>query len=234
MEQPSIYLFGIMVQEPVTTLTDLLVSLVCFRAFIHLRRKKAPPLYFSTYTYFMLLMGIATLYGGLIGHGFLYCFSFGWKVPGWIISMLSIGFAERGAILHARQHLRKNIGTFFVYANAVEILFMVTITLVTLQFIFVEAHATYGLLLVVFSLEFFVYRRTHEKGSRLLLAAIAISALSATVHLTKFSLHTWFNFLDLSHVLMALALLVFHQGLHHLVPGKKEKEQRIGPAVPHH
>src|SRR5689334_14000073 len=100
-QQPSIELWGILVQEPVTTVTDLLVSFVCFRSFIILQRKKNKPVFYSTYSVFMLIMGLATLYGGIIGHAFIYKLGFAWKVPGWLISMLSIGFAERGAIMHA-------------------------------------------------------------------------------------------------------------------------------------
>ena len=84
--------------------------------------------------------------------------------------------------------------------------------MITLNFFFVEAHAAYGLLVIVSSFELFIYLKTKNEGSRLLLIAVAISALAATVHLTKFTVHIWFNHLDLSHVLMAGAAYVFYLG----------------------
>lgn len=213
MLQPSIEVFGIIVEEPVTMLTDLLVSLVCFISWFKLSGKKSKADHFLYYKSFVLVMGFATLYGGIIGHGFLYLFGFAWKVPGWIISMLSIGFAERGAILHARKLMKPPLGNILSVANLFEVFVMMCVVLYTLEFFFVELHATYGLLLVVFSFELFIYIRTKRRGSKIILYAISVSALSATVHLCKLSIHTWFNYLDLSHVLMAIAFIIFHKGI---------------------
>src|ERR1051325_6303998 len=213
MEQTSIQVFGVLVQEPVTTLTDLLVSFVCFRSAWMLTRKRKAGLYFSLYISFMLVMGAATLYGGILGHAFLYRLSFGWKLPGWIISMLSVGLAERAAIMHARPLLHRNYGKFFGYANLVEVAFMLGVVIYTKNFLFVEVHATYGLLCIVFSFELFYFLRTREEGSRTILYAVGVSALAAIVHLSKFAISPWFNHLDLGHVLMAVSSWLFYHGI---------------------
>ncbi|MCU0369089.1 MAG: hypothetical protein MUF39_09695, partial [Cyclobacteriaceae bacterium] len=100
--QPSISIYNIRIDEPINTLTDLIVSAVCFYAFFRLKKSGLTgrtQLYFRMY---FLLLGIATLFGGIIGHGFLYVFSFAWKLPGWIVSMLSVAFIERSSIEHAK------------------------------------------------------------------------------------------------------------------------------------
>ncbi|MFZ1806565.1 MAG: hypothetical protein WAU36_05060, partial [Cyclobacteriaceae bacterium] len=102
MQQPPITVFNIRIDEPVNMFTDLIVSAVCLIAYYKLTRKQLPgktQLYFRWY---FLLMGLATFFGGVIGHGFLYAFSFAWKLPGWIISMFSIALIERSSIEHAR------------------------------------------------------------------------------------------------------------------------------------
>jgi hypothetical protein len=162
--------------------------------------------------YYFLTLAISTAYGGIIGHALQHVLSFGWKVPGWLISMLSIALIERAAILHAQPILKPRLGKFFAILNVIELITLVTIVLLTLNFFFVEAHAAYGLLAIVSSFELFIYVRTKNEGSRLLLIAVGISALAATVHLTKFTVHIWFNHLDLSHVLMAIAGYVFYLG----------------------
>lgn len=213
MEQTSITIFGILVNEPMTALTDLLVSFVCFRSFIILQRKKEKPVYYNLYSAFLLVMGLATLYGGIIGHAFYYAFSIGWKEPGWIISMLSVGLAERAAIIHARPLMKTHIGDIISKANILEVIVMITVVIITENFFFVEAHAAYGLLLVVSSFELFVLLRAKDPGSKIMLYAVAASALAAIVHLSKFSLHKWFNDLDLSHVLMAVSSYLFFLGV---------------------
>ena len=104
------------------------------------------------------------------------------------------------------------LGRFFAILNIIELVSLISVVAITLDFFFVEAHAAYGLLLIVSSFELFIYLKTKNEGSKTLLIAVAISALAATVHLSRFTIHVWFNHLDLSHVLMAVAAYVFYLG----------------------
>lgn len=212
----SIDLFGIQVMEPVTAATDLLVSFVCLYGYSQLHKKGSSSSTVRLFKYYFLTMAFATLYGGIIGHAFLYLLSFGWKVPGWLISMASVALIERAAISHAQPLLKPGIGKFFAAMNIVELLTLTAIVLFTLNFFFVEAHAAYGLLVVVFSFELFVYSKTKGEGSKLLLIAVAVSAIAATIHLTQLTINPWFNHLDFSHVVMAVAAYLFYQGANKL------------------
>jgi len=213
MDLTFIELFGVKIAEPVTSFTDLIVSCVCFNAFVKIHNRNSNQPVHSLFKYYFLVMAVATFYGGIIGHAFLYALSFEWKVPGWIISMISIMLIERAAIVHARPLMKKWAGDLFSVINIIELLTLITIVLYTQNFFFVETHAFYGLMIVVFSFELYVYLKTKDKGSRQLLFAVGISALAAAVHLSKLSLHKWFNYLDLSHVLMATAAYVFYLGV---------------------
>lgn len=208
----TVDVFGFQIMEPVTAATDLLVSGVCLYAFLKIRKGANNLPSINLLKYYFLTLALATAYGGIIGHALQHVLSFGWKVPGWLISMLSIALIERAAILHAKPILRPGIGKFFAILNIIELSVLVSVVLLTLNFFFVEAHAFYGLLIVVSSFELFIYIKTKDEGSKLLLVAVFISALAATVHLTQFSIHIWFNHLDLSHVLMAMAAYVFYLG----------------------
>lgn len=193
------------------TLTDLLVAAVNFYAFVQLHKggsKEKATVYFK---YFFLCMGISTTLGGLIGHGFLYAFGFAWKLPGWVVGMSSVFFMERAAIKQARGEMRQSVNTVLSYLNIIELGIFIFIAFYTLNFFFVEVHATYGLMMV-FSLEIFVYKRQRNAASRFILFAVIVSALAATVHLAKISPHTWFNYIDLSHFFMAVASYLFYLG----------------------
>jgi len=214
MEQTSIQLGQLIIMEPVTTLTDLIVALVCFVAFYNLKHHPdSGHLSKRLYRYFFLAMALSTLYGGLIGHAFLHYLSFGWKAPGWIVSMLSVALAERAAIMHARPVMNHNYSRFFAVLNIIELLTFMTLTLTFMKFIYVEIHALYGLMLVVFAFEFYVFKKVKDQGSKLVLLSVGIGFLTLIVHLAKISIHPWFNFLDLSHVLMAISSYIMYKGV---------------------
>lgn len=208
----SVELFGIRIDEPVTVLTDLLVSAVCFFAFNDLRKRQLPgrtQLYFRLY---FLLMAIATFLGGLIGHGFLYALSFPWKLPGWIFSMLSVALIERSSIERAKPLIDPRVGRFFLILNVIELVTVMTVTMWTLNFKWVEFHSGYGLLAVVLPFHSYTYYKTRDPGSKVVIIAVGIASFAALIFMNKISLHEWFNHLDISHVIMAIGGYVFYRG----------------------
>lgn len=210
--QPSIEIYGIRIDEPVTTITDLMVTAVCWYAFARLSRipvKNNVHLYLK---YYFLSMGMATAIGGLIGHGFIYLFSFPWKLPGWLISMLSVALLERAVILYARKLIHPFLGKLFAWLNVIELATFVTITFITLNFFFVELHAAYGLLVVTTGFSLIVYVKTRNKGSRTFLVAVAFSSVSALIFMNEWGIGPWFNHYDISHLLMATSAWFFYKG----------------------
>ena len=208
----TLHVLGIRIDEPVVTITDLVVSLLCllFAYKIHRSGKKEKTfLYFKIY---FLAMGIATFLGGVIGHAFLYAFSFHWKLPGWIVSMISIMFVERAAIEHTRIYLKDSVVNVLRVINIIEFLTFLTLTVVTLEFFFVEFHSGYGLMFVVLSLEGFLFLKTKNTAGKYLLTGVAFAALAALFFMNEISPHQWFNYIAISHVFMAIAATFFYFG----------------------
>ncbi|HEY9113557.1 MAG TPA: hypothetical protein VIN10_02590, partial [Bacteroidales bacterium] len=85
-------------------------------------------------------------------------------------------------------------------------------TFTTLNFFFVEAHAAYGLLIVVFSFSLVVYLKTKSKGSRFFLMAVAFSAVGALIFMNKLGISIWFNHFDISHIFLAFSAWFFYKG----------------------
>jgi hypothetical protein len=192
--------------------TDLLVSAVCCYAFLKLKRAALPgrtQLFFRIY---FLLMSIATFLGGLIGHGFLYALSFPWKLPGWIVSMLSVAMIERSSIERAKPLIDPRVGRFFLILNIVELLTIMTVTMTTLDFKWVEFHSGYGLLGVVLPFHAYTFYKTKDPGSKIVIIAVGIASFAGLIFMNKISLHEWFNYLDISHTLMAVGAYVFYRG----------------------
>ncbi len=210
--QPSIEVLGLWVDEPVTMITDLVVTAVCIYAFVRLSRIPVKNNVHFYLKYYFLSMGIATAVGGIIGHGFFYLFAFAWKLPGWLTSMISVALLERAVILYARKLILPFLGKFFAWLNVIELATFVTITFITLNFFFVELHAAYGLLIVTTGFSLIVFIKTRNKGSRTFLVAVAFSSLSALVFMNEWGISIWFNHFDISHLLMAISAWVFYKG----------------------
>jgi hypothetical protein len=210
--QPSVYLFDIRIDEPVTTFTDLVVSAVCFYAFYQLNRIPKKNKVHWNLKYYFLSMAMATFIGGVIGHGFLYLFSFAWKLPGWLTSMFSIALLERASILYAKPSINPRTGKFFAWLNIIELMTFVIITFSTLNFFFVEVHSAYGLLIIVTSFNFVVYRKRKSEASKLFLYAVGVSAFSALIFMNEIGISTWFNHFDISHILMSISAFIFYKG----------------------
>jgi hypothetical protein len=178
---------------------------------------------FQYFKIYFFVMGIATALGGIIGHAFMYNFSFYWKLPGWITSMISIMFVERAAIEHTRIWLKDSVVKLFGIINIIEFLTFLTLTISTLNFFFVEFHSGYGLMFVVLSLEGFLFLKTKNKASKLLLIGVFFAAVAALIFMNRISPHQWFNYLSLSHVLMAVAASFFYWGASSIDMHKLEK-----------
>ena len=208
----TIFLFGIRIDEPIVTITDLLVSVLCFifAYKIHKSNKKEKTfLYFKIYFF---AMGMATLLGGLIGHAFLYAFNFYWKLPGWIVSMISIMFVERAAIEHTRIYLKDSVVRTLGIVNIIEFLIFLTLTITTLNFFYVEFHSGYGLMFVVLFLEGYLYLKTKNTAGKYILTGVGFAAIAALFFMNEISPHQWFNYIAISHLFMAIAATFFYMG----------------------
>ncbi|MFP4662846.1 MAG: DUF6962 family protein [Bacteroidales bacterium] len=210
--QPSVYPLGIRIDEPVTMITDVLVALVCFYAFYKLMQVKSDLKIRKYLMFYFLGMGIATFIGGVIGHGFLYALSFGWKLPGWITSMLAVMLLERAAIEHAEGVAPPKAIVFFKWMNVVELLTFMALTFAFMNFRFVEIHSAYGVMFVVGSYSVYVFYKTRSRASKIFIFAVILAVISSIIYLNRWSLDIWFNYLDISHTLMAVAAFIFYRG----------------------
>jgi len=142
--------------------------------------------------------------------------------------MFAIAFIERAAIIHSRPLMPAYWGNFFSVLNYAEVITFMVLASKTLNFRFVELHATYGLFIVVFSFELYTYIKRKDMGSLNIFGATALAATASITHLLKLSIHEWFNYNDVSHVLMSLAIYFYYQAAMHLkIYEKHNKEESV-------
>ncbi|MFY7838945.1 MAG: DUF6962 family protein [Lacibacter sp.] len=211
-DMPRIRLLGVTILEPFTVLTNLLIAFACFYAYYGLKKRKLKQSFTHRYIgYFFVLIGWATIIGGVIGHAFLYATGLYGKIPGWYISMAGIAAFERAAIAHGRPFMHKNVGRFFSVLNIIEVFTFMLLSLLKLNFLFVELHATYGLFVVVFCFELYVYFKTKQASFQYLLAATAFGFSAALCHALKLNINRWFNYNDISHLFMTVSVFFYYK-----------------------
>ena len=232
-KNPSIDLLGLRVDEPITMLTDVAVTAVCWYAYYQLRKWGHHGSVLRLARGFFLTMGMATLLGGLIGHSFNYALSIQWKIPGWYVSMFSVAFLERAAIFHAFPLIRPGLARFFSALNIAELLFFLVISVATMNFYYVMGHAAYGILIVTGGFHGFVFLRTRHEGSRLFLIGVLWASIGAAFFVNQWAPSIWFNHMDVAHVLMALATWYFYKGTLAVVRQGLEPADAVGtrPAI---
>jgi hypothetical protein len=211
--QPSIELLGIRIDEPVTTATDLLVGITCLICAFKLKKLVRPLWMHKAIFWYFLLMGFATIMGGLMGHGFLYALGFYWKLPGWLLSMIAVNLLERVMIHFSATELSPKMLRFFSLFNLVELGFFMLMAFGTLNFLFVQIHSTYGFLVVVFSFCVYNYRRGHHQQiMKDMMWGVFWIFLCAVVFVGKLSISVWFNHADLAHMFMFIGAIYFYKG----------------------
>jgi len=212
MHQPPVFIGDFQISEPMTTLTDLLVAAVCFYGYYQLNQRKIGGRIGWYVKYYLLMMCLSTFFGGLLGHGFQHLVGFNWKIPGWLFGMYSLLFLERASIIQASTLLEPKTTTFLKFFNIIEIIAFTIIVLWTLDFIYVGIHSAVAVLLVVLPLQIFIYRKTKSAASYQMLLGVGWAFVAYLIFISKFSLHTFFNHLDIAHIFMALAAWKFYQG----------------------
>ncbi len=127
------------------------------------------------------------------------------------LSLLSIYFCFKAPYLLYtlnKTNPHKKI-TYFVIAWITALLIY---TLVRNNFLIIKIHA--GIVLVYsFIVHIIVYNRTKEKGSKRVFLGISISFIPIVTHTLKLSVHEWFNYKDLAHVIILISLIVIYTGV---------------------
>jgi len=208
--QPPIYFFDIRIGEPITALTDVLVSAVCFYAFYKLKGDEISQTR-NYFKYYFLFLGLATLWGGLITHAFMYALSLPWKIPGWIISTWAISLLAFTMVKYHQPLITKIFKTI-IWIIIMELVLVMGVIIYTVDFTWAGAHSVFGLFLLVGSLSLFSYTRFKDRGSLWMLYGVGTFLISGIIFSAKLSIDTWFNHIDLAHVFMAMAVYFIFKG----------------------
>jgi len=191
--QPSIEVFNLRIDEPVTTATDLVMAAICFYAFFRIRKQESAGKIKGYFKYYFLTLGIATLAGGLLGHAFFYSLSPRWKLVSWVFTLISVGIISHALIELAKPLIKPFYSRIVSRVNILILSLALLYTLYTLAFSGVKYYTIFGMLLVVGSLSFVIYQRTERKGFGMLLLGVGVGFISAFIFSFEWGISPWFN-----------------------------------------
>jgi len=193
----------------VTNLLIFIFSIICFK-----NLTKYTHLYPRSWAWFVLLVGISSCFGSTAHAVHLQAGKLFFDIVFYImnaLSLASIYFCFRGPYVlytHGKKEPNKNV----MYLVIAWIAALLTFTLFKNNFLIVKINAGI-VLLYSFIVHLMVYNRTKEEGSKFVTIGISITFIPIIIHSLKFSIHEWFNYKDISHVIIFIALLVIYKGV---------------------
>ena len=158
--QPSIEILNIRIDEPITTLTDLLLAGICFYAYYRIHKQDYTCTGQRYFKYYFLVLGLGAITGGLLGHAFLYGLAEQWKLVSWILTLLAVGLISQALLEVARPHVNKAFCRIISWCNVLLFAIVLFFTIWTIDFTLVKYYSIFGMVVIVGSLCCYIYLKT--------------------------------------------------------------------------
>jgi hypothetical protein len=221
---PTIYVCNFEWREPVTTLTDLLVSMVAFYGFVkywhHQGNKNKSFLYFK---YYLLCFTVGMASAALLGHGLQAYVGPEYKRIGWICSAIGLFLFGLGSIKEIEYSISKTVKQIILFLFIIQFMLFVLLMVNpnTSNFVTAQLSSTISLIGFILPIHLYNFIKNKNQASFIVIAAISYSVLPAFVYNYQLSFNNWFNYHDISHVLMAIFMLFMIKGTFKLSTQKK-------------
>lgn len=212
LKNPSIFFGELRVDEPITTITDLIVASIGIWAFFK-TNYRAQERHIVWYRWFFLITAISTIVSSLIGHAFNYYFGLEARIYGWMIGIASASCAQFAAVFHAKKIISDNRFKTIFWLCVIETIIAFVGTLLIYKFVVVEIHSAIALIVVLTSLEWNNYSKTKSVLSKYMMLGVLLCIVAVICHIAKLAISPWFNHMDLSHVFMAVAMYMMYTGV---------------------
>lgn len=210
--QPSIELLNLRIDEPVTTLTDILLALICFYAFSRFGKHKHSGKAYGYFRYYFLILGLGALTGGFLGHAFQYHLGDGWKLVSWVLTMVSVIVLVQALLVLSAPFLPRSVTVMIFWLNALVFLLALILTLRSICFDPVKYYSIFGLVILASCISYYIYRRTGNRGVVILMGGVGVGFLSAIIFSLQWGFSHWFNHRDVSHIILFFSILLIYKG----------------------
>jgi uncharacterized protein DUF6962 len=230
MKLNQIEILGVIILEPIGSLTDFITGLISLVVAYLLWKNKSPHKSIHLFTCYFLFTGLATVCGGTIGHALLYYISPEWKMVGWSLSAIGLFFFELASFAYFRKRLSfkvfKSLKSIIIVQLVV--FFILLIIPSTRSFKLVQLNATFSYLGIILPLYFYSIFSWKNNRAWLVIGAIVHASITAIVYNMEITIDRWFNHHALTHVLMTLYVIFMYYAVISLhTPYKNSKFNTI-------
>jgi hypothetical protein len=195
--------------EPTTFVTDLLITAACVVAvgLLHTRAPDGRSRYH--WQRFFGTLGVASALGGT-GHLLFASAGRSLLLASWIFSGVAVFMFETLSIsLISNTVLRRTLGGVV----ACKLVAFVAYSIVSWSFTGVVVDAALGLVFLVAPLHVANIVRSRSSGSVWIVVGIFLAVLAAVTHAMRVAIsEQWFNYRDVSHVILVASLLAICRG----------------------
>ena len=215
MIDTTIHIGNFSIHEPMTAFTDLIIAGLAFSFFFRLR--KTNDVATHHWSYFFLFFGLSTFVGAF-AHA-LFLVHEGWEYKSFWLSMqfltgLAVYKAQHAtlvSVLNTSASKKKWELSYTIQLIA----FIIAVPLFQ-NFLVVVIENALGLIPIMI-----LHYKDKRPFAKVIANGIAISFLTAIIHLGKFSLHAYFNYNDIAHVFIMISLGVMFKGVENCPAGQK-------------
>jgi hypothetical protein len=201
---------GLIIRDPVTALTNVLIFATALWWFRHLQKHSGSYAHSRFWARFALGIGSASLIGVIV-HGFSYYTDEHQHLIVWLIMCIvqGIGVSMAQVAVFSTASERWKTG-LFVFTVTQFLLFVIGM-LVIQSYEIAKLHVAVGLVPILIAYALRGLRG--ERGKIWIAAGILVSALTAVVHTFKLSFSVWFNYNDIAHMLIVSSIILIGNGV---------------------
>ncbi len=201
-------LFGILIQEPGTIISDLIMGAFCLIFFSKLliRKEYDQQKHFSL---FFLFLGISAFVAAF-AHGFYYYFGIYLHKLSWIFSGFAIYFLQYGS---ANLFINKTFKIRFLYFIKSQLVIYIILLFICQGFLIVKLNFTLSLIGILTPVYLVDMIKNNLKHNLYIILGVFLAILPSIYHRTEFNFLYIFNMNDLSHFFLVLCLFFLFLGL---------------------
>lgn len=209
---------GFLIEEPMTSLTDIVTGIVGVVSYFRLKALDFKDIAHRWFRVYFMFIGIATLCAGILGHATQYLVGFNAKCIGWSLSSIALFCLEHAALHYYQKVYGRGQFNWMRLLFLAQLLayFIFVLNPATRVFTLVKINSFFGMAIVCLSLFYGFYKKTKTKGAKMVVLAVLASYLPGIVFTSELSLHTYFNFHDISHLLMATCVYLLFRACRQL------------------
>ena len=204
-------------------MTDFLVACVCWAAYYFFHRLSGPKAGHTWFKKYFLVFAIGMTSAAWLGHGLQAYLTPEFKIIGWMCSATGLMFLQVGSLQiiekQVKTSLRSMLQKWFILQWILAILLMMFFIKegIVEAFKVTQINAVVALFGFILPMHYFGYKKMQHKGSKIVIIALAYSIIPGIVYSNQISISKWFNYHDISHVLMSIFMTLMFFGLYQLV-----------------